>query len=190
MAESSEKDTLQVVYLYDNTKTTHPLTGSTKLETGVALQAGQTTVAPVDGKENFFNGQGWTDKLVIAYEFDPEKNNEYKQSVLIPEGQVLASNQTFTKPKDGLYWPIRFNSTEWIGVTKEEFEKAHQARVVPVSQSTLALNALGQQFAQAKAESDKQDQTVNTKIDQLTQSINLLGQMIAKKQATPQGGTN
>lgn len=190
MAESTEQNDLQVVYLYDTKKPTHPLTGSTKLAKGVALQPGQTTIAPIDEKENFFNGQGWTDKLVIAYEFDTDNNYQYTGPVMIPEGQVLAANQTFVKPKDGLYWPIRFNGTEWIGITKEEFEKAHPAEPIPVSQSTLALNALGQQFAQAKAESDKQDQSVNAKIDQLTQSVNLLGQMIAKAQAPQTGGTN
>lgn len=138
MAELTEQNDLQVVYLYDTKKPTHPLTGSTKLAKGVALQPGQTTIAPIDGKENFFNGQGWTDKLVIAYEFDTDNNNQYTDPVMIPEGQVLAANQTFVKPKDGLYWPIRFNGTEWIGITKEEWEAAHPAPKMEPSASQIA----------------------------------------------------
>lgn len=188
---TGEEPKQHTVYLYDMNKSSRPFIGSKRVLEGVALEQGQTTIQPIDGKENFFNGQGWTDKLVMAYEYDPAKDNEYKQALLIPQGQQLGPNQTFTKPKDGLYWPIHFNGVEWVGVSKEEFLKAHSAKPLPVSQSTLAMNMLGQQFVQAKIEADKQDKSVQAKIDQLTQSVNLLGQMIAKSQSTQaQGGTN
>lgn len=184
MVDSQNESEMQTVYLYDTTKTAQPLTGSIEQNKDTPLKAGQTVAAPKNGRENFFNGSSWTDKLATAYAFDPTQNNLYTGSVIIPEGQELKANQTFVKPKDGLYWPLHFNGVEWVGITKEEYEKEHPAPTMPVSATTLAMNALGEQVAQAKVQNDQQDKSINDKIDKLTQSVNVLGQMIAKQQTT------
>lgn len=188
MAESVEQTDKQKVYTYDADKTSHPLIQEEDLPKDQPLQANQTTVEPTDGA-NYWNGTGWVDQLVVVYEFDPTKDNVYTGTSYIPQGAVLASNQTFVKPADGLYQPMRFNGTTWVGTPKEEWEKAHPAPVAKPSETTLAMNALGQQLVQAKAESDKTNKSLEQKIEDLTQSVNMLGQMIAKAQ-TVQGGTN
>lgn len=188
MAEVQEKVETQNVYTYDAVKSTHPLIQVDELPVNQALQANQTTIEPQDGA-NYWNGTVWVDQLVVVYEFDPTKDNVYTGTNYIPQGAVLASNQTFVKPADGLYQPMRFNGTTWVGTPKEEWEKAHPAPVAKPSETTLAMNALGQQLVQAKAESDKTNKSLEQKIEDLTQSVNMLGQMIAKAQ-TVQGGTN
>lgn len=188
MAETQNKVETQKVYTFDAVKSTHPLIQVDELPENQALQPNQTTVAPNDG-DNYWNGTGWVDQLVVVYEFDPTKDNVYTGVNFIPQGAVLSVNQTFTKPEDGLYQPMKFNGTTWIGTPKEEWDKAHPAPVAKPSETTLAMNALGQQLVQAKAESDKTSKSLEQKVDDLTQSVNMLGQMIAKAQ-TAQGGTN
>lgn len=189
MAESVEQTDKQKVYTYDADKTSHPLIQEEDLPKDQALKPNQTIVTPNDSGENYWNGTNWTDQLVVVYEFDTARDNIFTGINLIPQGAVLASNQTFVKPADGLYQPMRFNGTTWIGTPKEEWEKAHPAPVAKPSETTLAMNALGQQLVQAKAESDKTNKSLEQKIEDLTQSVNMLGQMIAKAQ-TAQGGTN
>ena len=188
MAESVEQTDKQKVYTYDADKTSHPLIQEEDLPKDQPLQANQTTVEATDGA-NYWNGTGWVDQLVVVYEFDPTKDNVYTGTSYIPQGAVLASNQTFVKPADGLYQPMRFNGTTWIGTPKEEWEKAHPAPVAKPSETTLAMNALGLQLVQAKKESDKTSKSLEQKVNDLTKSVNMLGQMIAKTQET-QGGTN
>ena len=188
MAQTKENTDTQRVYTYDADKISHPLIQEEDLPKDQPLQANQTTVEPTDGA-NYWNGTSWVDQLVVVYEFDPTKDNVYTGTSYIPQGAVLASNQTFVKPADRLYQPMRFNGTEWIGTPQEEWEKAHPAPVAKPSETTLAMNALGQQLVQAKAESDKTNKSLEQKIEDLTQSVNMLGQMIAKTQTT-QGGTN
>ncbi|MGM9908913.1 MAG: hypothetical protein ACI31O_03640 [Limosilactobacillus vaginalis] len=188
MAEAQETVDTQKVYTYDAVKTSHPLISEDDLPVDQALEANQTTVKPADGTR-YWNGTAWVEELVIAYEFDSEQDNLYKGVAFIPQGAVLAPNQTFVKPQDGLYQPMRFNGIEWVGTPKEEWDKAHPAPVTKPSETTLAMNALGQQLVQAKAESDKTSKSLEQKVDDLTKSVNMLGQMIAKTQ-TAQGGTN
>lgn len=188
MAETQNKVETQKVYTFDAVKSTHPLIQVDELPENQALQPNQTTVEPTDGA-NYWNGTGWVDQLVVVYEFDPTKDNVYTGVNFIPQGAVLSVNQTFTKPEDGLYQPMKFNGTTWIGTPKEEWDKAHPAPVAKPSETTLAMNALGQQLVQAKAESDKTNKSLEQKIEDLTQSVNMLGQMIAKTQIA-QGGTN
>ena len=137
MAEVQEKVETQNVYTYDAVKSTHPLIQVDELPVNQALQANQTTIEPQDGA-NYWNGTAWVDQLVVVYEFDPTKDNVYTGTSLIPQGAVLASNQTFVKPADGLYQPMRFNGTTWIGTPKEEWEAAHPAPKMEPSASQIA----------------------------------------------------
>lgn len=137
MAESVEQTDKQKVYTYDADKTSHPLIQEEDLPKDQPLQANQTTVEPTDGA-NYWNGTGWVDQLVVVYEFDTTKDNVYTGTSYIPQGAVLASNQTFVKPADGLYQPMRFNGTTWIGTPKEEWESAHPAPKMEPSASQIA----------------------------------------------------
>ncbi len=137
MAESVEQTDKQKVYAYDADKTSHPLIQEEDLPKDQPLQANQTTVTPNNGA-NYWNGTSWVDQLVVVYEFDPTKDNVYTGTSYIPQGAVLASNQTFVKPADGLYQPMRFNGTTWIGTPKEEWETAHPAPKMEPSASQIA----------------------------------------------------
>lgn len=137
MAETQNKVETQKVYTFDAVKSTHPLIQVDELPENQALQPNQTTVEPTDGA-NYWNGTSWVDQLVVVYEFDPTKDNVYTGTNYIPQGAVLASNQTFVKPADGLYQPMRFNGTTWIGTPKEEWESAHPAPKMEPSASQIA----------------------------------------------------
>ena len=137
MAETQNKVETQKVYTFDAVKSTHPLIQVDELPENQALQPNQTTVAPNDS-DNYWNGTGWVDQLVVVYEFDPTKDIVYTGTNYIPQGAVLASNQTFVKPADGLYQPMRFNGTTWIGTPKEEWESAHPAPKMEPSASQIA----------------------------------------------------
>lgn len=191
MAENKEQDVkMMTVYLFDQNGV-HRLIGTTEIPEGNALSAGQTQVEPIEKSENYWNGQAWTSELIQVYCYDPNKNNEFTQIKMVPQGSLLGPNETFTKPEDGLYQPMHFNGTKWVGVTREEYIKAHPAPKVEPSAQTQAVNLLGQQLITLKADNANDLKTVNSKIDKLTDSLNLVGQMIAKQQmAQPQGGTN
>ena len=94
MAESVEQTDKQKVYTYDVDKASHPLIQEEDLPKDQPLQANQTTVEPTNGA-NYWNGTSWVDQLVVVYEFDPTKDNVYTGTNYIPQGAVLASNQTF-----------------------------------------------------------------------------------------------
>lgn len=137
MAESVEQTDKQKVYTYDADKTSHPLIQEEDLPKDQALKPNQTTVTPNNGA-NYWNGTNWTNQLVVVYEFDTARDNIFTGINLIPQGAVLASNQTFVKPADGLYQPMRFNGTTWIGTPKEEWEAAHPAPKMEPSASQIA----------------------------------------------------
>ena len=137
MAQTKENTDTQRVYTYDADKTSHPLIQEEDLPKDQPLQTNQTTIEPTDGA-NYWNGTSWVDQLVVVYEFDPTKDNVYTGTNYIPQGAVLASNQTFVKPADGLYQPMRLNGTTWIGTPKEEWESAHPAPKMEPSASQIA----------------------------------------------------
>lgn len=162
MAEVQEKVKTQNVYTYDAVKATHPLIQVDELPGNQALQPNQTTVAPNDGA-NYWNGTSWVDQLVVVYEFDPTKDNVYTGTNYIPQGAVLASNQTFVKPADGLYQPMRFNGTTWIGTPKEEWEKAHPAPEQKPSAAQIAQATTIKDIAQLKVDHSGQ-QSLNAQL--------------------------
>lgn len=137
MAETQNKVETKKVYTFDVVKPSHPLIHVDDLPVGQTLQTNQTTVEPNDG-DNYWNGTGWADQLVVVYEFDPAKDNVFTGISFIPQGAVLSVNQTFTKPEDGLYQPMKFNGTTWIGTPKEEWESAHPAPKMEPSASQIA----------------------------------------------------
>lgn len=151
MAEATQ-DMTETVYIFNTDKTSRPFTGTKKVQEGYNLAANETFTTPVENvNENYWNGTAWVNKLVAAYRFDTANNNIFAGIDLIPQGSVLATNQTFVKPEDGLYQPMRFNGTIWIGTPKEEWEKSHPAQVVKptVKQQQNALTMVD--IAQLKA---------------------------------------
>lgn len=162
MAETKEAVDTQKVYTYDLAKTSHPLISEDELPVDQTLQANQTTVEPKNGSR-YWNGTIWVDQLVIAYEFDPTKDNLYTGVAFIPQGAVLTPNQTFVKPEDGLYQPMRFNGTIWVGTPKEEWDKAHPAPVVKPNAGQIAQANTIKEVAQLKIEHSDQ-QTLNAQL--------------------------
>lgn len=102
-----------------------------------------------------------------------DKDNHFDTIKLVEDDYQLASNETFVKPEDGLYEPITWNGSTWVGTAKEDWEAAHPATPAEPSEGNQALNLLGQQIAKMQ-----QQQTT------LMQSVNELGQMVAKATAS------
>lgn len=136
MAENENQT--KTVYEFDLASSAHPLTGSVVVPESTPLGPNQTEIKPNEGSENYWNGTGWVSDLVVVYEFDPTQNNLFTGVNMIPQGAVLAANQTFVKPEDGLYQPMRFNGITWIGTPKEEWEKANPAPEQKPSASQIA----------------------------------------------------
>lgn len=67
-----------------------------------------------------------------------DKDNHFDTIKLVEDDYQLASNETFVKPEDGLYEPITWNGSTWVGVSKEEWETKHpQNPIEPTVQQKL-----------------------------------------------------
>ena len=56
------------------------------------------------------------------------KDNIFDSIKIVDDDYELAANETFDKPADGLYEPIKRKDNNWIGTPKEEWE-ANQPKV-------------------------------------------------------------
>lgn len=57
-----------------------------------------------------------------------DANNHFSGIKLVDDDHQLQTNETFVKPEDGLYEPITWNGTGWIGTDKATWE-ANQPKV-------------------------------------------------------------
>lgn len=117
------------------------------------------------------------------------KDGVFSSTKKVDDGYQLAANESFEMPPRGLYEPKLVNG-QWQGLTEEQLKAKYPERFPSAKPSPTveAMNTLGQQLVQVKAESDKTSKSLEEKVEDLTQSVNMLGQMIAKAQ-TSQGGT-
>lgn len=105
--------------------------------------------------------------MKAVYSWDKDKHLDTIN--LVDDDYQLEPNETFTKPDDGLYEPISWTGSTWVGVSKEEWEAAHPQHAVEPSAGEQALNALGLQVA-----------SLITENKQLKQSVNVLGLQVAQ----------
>lgn len=97
--------------------------------------------------------------MKAVYSWD--KDNHLDTINLVEDDYQLAPSETFTKPEDGLYEPISWTGSAWVGVSKEEWEAAQPQRTVEPSAGEQALNALGLQIAQVQKTQAAQSQATN-----------------------------
>lgn len=175
------------VYLYNTNDTTHPYVGHLMVDKDDPIMAGQTDVAvPDEDKKYYFNEvtKQWVDQVVLTYEIKVDKH--LGAITRRPAGYVLQSNETFTKPKDGLYDPT-WNGSDWVGISAEEYYKQHPVAPVKPSAQQTAMIALGQQVGNLIVE----NQTLKTQLEKSTQATQALGELVAPliaKQNASQGG--
>lgn len=60
-------------------------------------------------------------KLKRVYHLD--NNGQLVNYDLVPEDYIAGENETCTPQPEGLYEPITFNGTEWVGVSRDEWLK-------------------------------------------------------------------
>lgn len=175
------------VYLYNTKETTHPYTGKLMVDKDDPIMLGQTDVAvPDENKRYYFNDvtKQWVDQVVLTYEIKADKR--LGAITRRPAGYVLQSNETFKKPKDGLYDPT-WNGSDWVGISAEEYYKQHPVAPVKPSAQQTAMVALGQQVGNLIAE----NQTLKTQLEKSAQATQALGELVAplvEKQNASQGG--
>lgn len=175
------------VYLYNTKDTTHPCTGKLMVDKDDPIMPGQTDVAvPDENKRYYFNDvtKQWVDQVVLTYEIKADKH--LGATTRRPAGYVLQSNETFTKPKDGLYDPT-WNGSDWVGIIAEEYYNQHPVAPVKPSAQQTAMVALGQQVGNLIAE----NQTLKTQLEKSAQATQALGELVAPlvaKQNASQGG--
>ena len=175
------------VYLYNTKETTHPYTGKLMVDKDDQIMLGQTDVAvPDENKRYYFNEvtKQWVDQVVLTYEIKDDKH--LGAITRRPAGYVLQSNETFKKPKDGLYDPT-WNGSDWVGISAEEYYKQHPVAPVKPSAQQTAMVALGQQVGDLIVE----NQTLKTQLEKSAQATQALGELVAPlvaKQNASQGG--
>lgn len=175
------------VYLYNTKDTTHPYTGKLMVDKDAPIMAGQTDLAvPDEDKKYYFNEvtKQWVDQVVLTYEIKADKR--LGAITRRPAGYVLQSNETFTKPKDGLYDP-QWNGSDWVGISAEDYYKQHPVEPAKPSAQQTAMVALGQQVGNLIVE----NQTLKTQLEKSTQATQALGELVAPliaKQNASQGG--
>lgn len=175
------------VYLYNTKETTHPYTGKLMVDKDDPIMLGQTDVAvPDENKRYYFNDvtKQWVDQVVLTYEIKADKR--LGSITRHPAGYVLQSNETFTKPKEGLYDP-QWNGSDWVGISAEDYYKQHTVTPVKPSAQQTAMIALGQQVGSLIAE----NQTLKTQLEKNAQATQALGELVAPlvaKQNASQGG--
>ena len=175
------------VYLYNTKDTTHPYTGKLMVDKDDPIMPGQTDVAvPEENKKYYFNEvtKQWVDQVVRTYEIKADKR--LGEITRRPAGYVLQSNETFTKPKDGLYDP-QWNGSDWVGISAEDYYKQHPTTSVKPSAQQSAMVALGQQVGNLIVE----NQTLKTQLEKSAQATQALGELVAPlvaKQNASQGG--
>lgn len=186
MAEGNLPLSKKWIYLYNKDETTHPYTGKLKVDKDSPLMPGQTIVEPQTGGQQYFNEatNQWVDQVVLTYEIKPDKR--LGAITRHPAGYVLQSNETFKKPKDGLYDPT-WNGSDWVGISAEEYYKQHPVAPVKPSTQQTAMVALGQQVGNLIVE----NQTLKTQLEKSAQATQALGELVAPlvaKQNASQGG--
>ena len=175
------------VYLYNAKDTTHPYTGKLMVDKDDPIVLGQTDVAvPDENKRYYFNDvtKQWVDQVVLTYEIKADKH--LGAITRHPAGYVLQSNETFTKPKEGLYDP-QWNGSDWVGISAEEWLKKQSEKLAKPSAQQTAMIALGQQVGSLIVE----NQTLKKQLEKNAQATQALGELVAPlvaKQNASQGG--
>ncbi|MBI5972234.1 hypothetical protein [Staphylococcus caledonicus] len=83
------------------------------------------------------------------------------------EYEYPSDKWTEDKPTDGLYAPIYYDGKEWIGQTKEEFEKTVIPTKVEPDEKDMVIEDLTEQLAKTNAEVD----SLKTAFVDLTEQI-------------------
>lgn len=187
MAENQLPAGKKWVYLYDTKLTTHPFQLRLMVKKDDPIMPGQTDVAvPDEDKKYYFNEvtKQWVDQVVLTYEIKADKH--LGAITRHPAGYVLQSNETFKKPKEGLYDP-QWNGSDWVGISAEEWLKKQSEKLAKPSAQQTAMIALGQQVGSLIVE----NQTLKKQLEKNAQATQALGELVAPlvaKQNASQGG--
>lgn len=99
--------------------------------------------------------------MKAVYTWDADKH--FNGIKMVEDDYQLADNETFKKPQDGLYEPISWTGTDWVGTPKDVWE-ANQPKVEVKPTAQQQLNAsFTQQMAQLLA-ANKQQAQLNAKL--------------------------
>lgn len=86
---------------------------------------------------------------IVIYSFDEGK--QFKSTVLVSPEHQLTANETNVVVPAGIKTPAKFDGTQWVNATDDEFSAAHP---VTPSSADQAVAALTLQLAQNKADQD------------------------------------
>lgn len=186
----------KTIYLFDPDDQ-HRLVDVKEIKLDATLPDNATEVEPPqDPNKRYWNGNAWVG-LAMAYRWDPEKDNEWTTTRMVPEGSALEANETYDPVPQGAYQPTKRIGDQWVSPTEEEWLKAQEAaqeqlykehpELAPKpTDAQLAMAQMGTQLATLTAENLKLKQD-NAKLGQTVQA---LGMQVAQVVATQNGGTN
>lgn len=187
----------KTIYLYDAEDRKQQLIGSQEIKSGDTLPDNATEIEPsLDPNKQYWNGSAWVG-LVAVFSWDPEKDNEWTTTQMVPEGSALEANETYDPVPQGAYQPTKRVGDQWVSPTEEEWLKAQEAAQEQIykehpelapkpTDAQLAMAQMGTQLATLTAENLKLKQD-NAKLGQTVQA---LGMQVAQVVATQNGGTN
>ena len=186
----------KMIYLYDAEDRKRQLIGSQEIKSGDTLPDNATEIEPSpDPNKQYWNGSAWVG-LVAVFGWDPEKDNEWTTTCMVPEGSALEANETYDPVPQGAYQPTKRVGDQWVSPTEEEWLKMQEAaqeqlykehpELAPKPTDTqLAMAQMGTQLATLTAENLKLKQD-NAKLGQTVQALGMqVAQVVAKN-----GGTN
>lgn len=117
----------KTIYLYDTDDRMHRLVGSKEIKSGDEMPDNATEIEPsLDPNKQYWNGSAWVG-LVAIFGWDPEKDNEWTTTLMVPEGSALGANETYDPVPQGAYQPTKRVGDQWVSPTEEEWLKAQEA---------------------------------------------------------------
>ena len=110
---------MQKIYVYNVANRMHEFLGASTVADDAVLVDGQTTVAPTDENNAYWDGTKWVGamNLVTIYRYDDSGN--WVGSDIATTGTALKANETLERPADesglGMYIP-KFDKTQnkWV----------------------------------------------------------------------------
>lgn len=130
----------------------------------------------------------------VVYMYD-QTSREFKGSKTIDDDNyVVQAGETEIKPVDGLYQPVTWNGTEWVGTDKEvweaeqdeayqEYLKEHPEYAPQPTATEAALAALSYQQMQNQ-------QTITKNQQEISDLQKANAQLAYQVMTTTNGGTN
>lgn len=111
-----------------------------------------------------------------VWQYDRANGNQFSDYKTVDADYELQVGETFIEPASDLLDPyFDEQAQQWLGISKEEWDKKYTVKPDEPNKSDQALNTLGLQIAQVQKTQSAQSKEINAQ----SQALNALGLQIA-----------